>query len=1019
MTSNETMSPSSNYDSDLSNNNVRINSAHNYKYLLTNARSLSPKIESLHTAFSEHELDFALITESWLKDGQVLDKDVIDLEWGTNLKIIYKNRPKNAAGLRKVGGGVSIVYNKSRCNFRERKIRGNKFELVMAVGRVGTVPRQVAVFCVYIEPRMKVAELASLCDTLSREILMLKAKGDPIIIVGGDMNRKSLDDALADFPDVKQINSAPTRGDACLDLIYSNGSNLNPSTWPPLETREGVRSDHLCVIVSGQVERERNFEWIRTTTRKHTDAAVVEYGRRLRQADWSTILGPEMSTDEMVEAFQAWTSRLTDELFPMKTARRRSNEDPWITDAIRRVSKQKCRVYKRQGKSRHWRILDHRIQQMTMFAKRDYVDRFAQSGTSTRSFFTAVKKLGSAANNEEWNLTSLFPGSTGLEAGEKAAEYFTRITDLFEPLQHVEASEDEMRRPITEEEVRKRLKEAKKPNSTVEGDILPRVVKAHNDALAVPVTRIFNSVFRHSSWPVAWKTETTVIIPKVSNPESLADCRNLSCTPFLSKVLESIVLEDMRSEIPEDLDQYGGTKASSVDHLLVDLFEGVTRPLEDGQPSLVLGIDFEKAFNRLDHDKCLSQLKRLGASKSSIALTRSFLTGRMMRVKVGSQLSNKRPLKGGSPQGSIMGCYLYCAATRKLDLSLPPPSADAASSPRPNGATEDEGPVATSPPEHSSGSSEDSPGGFGILRAFAGDDSASTGSFHTASEVSSISTSSGEEGGPIMLIFKYVDDTTITINMPADSGIRHISAAAPEEEIPANDLRSFFLSLIEAAEDMGMAVNCKKTQLLCFSPDNGYNTTASFMVNGESVSCQETMKLLGYMLGTAPGATDQVGLIKAKFRARFWSLIHLRRAGISGDRLFKLYAALVRPILETNCVIFHPMLTRTQDEEIERLQKQVVRLCYGHDESYAEACRIHQLERLGTRRETRIRRFTSKAMNNPRFASRWFRRRPEIETDIRNRRPIIENKAKTERYKKSPLVNLQRNANDLLTNVAR
>ena len=58
-------------------------------------------------------------------------------------------------------------------------------------------------------------------------------------------------------------------------------------------------------------------------------------------------------------------------------------------------------------------------------------------------------------------------------------------------------------------------------------------------------------------------------------------------------------------------------------------------------------------------------------------------------------------------------------------------------------------------------------------------------------------------------------------------------------------------------------------------------------------------------------------------------------------------------------------------------------------------------------------------MNSPRFAPRWFRRRPEIKTNIRNRRPIVENKAKAERYKKSPLVNLQRTANNLMTNVAR
>ena len=71
---------------------------------------------------------------------------MVDLEYNTNLKIIYKNRPKKPTLARAVGGGVSILFNKSRCSFKERKISGNGFELVAAVGKVGKMARQVALF---------------------------------------------------------------------------------------------------------------------------------------------------------------------------------------------------------------------------------------------------------------------------------------------------------------------------------------------------------------------------------------------------------------------------------------------------------------------------------------------------------------------------------------------------------------------------------------------------------------------------------------------------------------------------------------------------------------------------------------------------------------------------------------------------------------------------------------------------------------------------------------------------------
>ena len=387
-------------------------------------------------------------------------------------------------------------------------------------------------------------------------------------------------------------------------------------------------------------------------------------GRRLQALDVDDLLPPHLGPDEMVVRFQTWAAALTYELFLWKTMRVRTNKDPWITDGIRKLSKQKRRVFRRKKKSRLGRALDARMQILLEESKSAYVDRMSQSGTSTRGYFNAVKKLGSASSAAEWSLPYLFPDCTAEQAGEEAAKYFTRITDLFIPLAQIpDDGTVPRRRPISEGEVAKRLKAAKKPSSSVEGDLLPRVVKAHHALLVPAVTRIFNAVFSTGRWPSTWKVETTAVIPKVTMPESLGDCRNISCTPFLSKVLEGGVLDDLRERIPVDETQYGGIKGCSVDHLLVDLFEELLEPLESGSSSLVLSVDYEKAFNHLDHQECLTQLQRLGADPATVALTRSFLTGRSIRVQIAKTLSGGYSLSSGSPQCSILGCYLYCAAT--------------------------------------------------------------------------------------------------------------------------------------------------------------------------------------------------------------------------------------------------------------------------------------------------------------------------------------------------------------------
>ena len=978
--------------------------ADNFKILLTNARSLSPKIESLHDQFAHHDIDVALITESWLKDGSVLDRDIIDLEYGTNLKILYKNRPKGRVGARRVGGGVSIIFNKATCNLRERKIVGNKYELVLAVGRVGKIERQVAFFCLYIEPRMRVAELKQLNELLNSQLLQLKAKGDPIIYIGGDLNHRSLDDAVGDFPDIKQANFDPTRGDACLDVMYTNQTATTSGVWPPLYSRQGARSDHSCVIFSSDEARPRPFTWIKKTTRKHTTKAVEDFGREMMAADWDNIMGDSTCPDTLVARFEDFTQESIERLFPLQTIRQRSSDPPWITNAIRRLSKQKKRIYKRENKSPGWHRAAARMDRMVEESKHAFISGVMKGGTSSRNYFKAVKALSTNTSESSWSVHDLFPDRTPIEAGNEAAAYFSKIANEFEPLVETATAPTEMRDPVSLEEVTRKLKLANKPNSSVKGDILPRLMKKFHHLFPRPVQMIFNAVFASNKWPAAWKEETTVVIPKINNPETLADCRNIGCTAFLSKVLELFLLEDLRREIPVDLTQFGGLKGSSVDHLLVELLDKVLGNLDAGHPSIVLGIDFEKAFNRLNHHECLTQLRNLGASGHTIELVRAFLTGRSMKVKVGNDYSRTIFLHGGSPQGSILGCILYCLTTQQINTRLPRPRLPYSAVPSPDAAeTQLSNEELEGEPEV----------GFQILQWHGGI------SPQSPPNLSPPGTPNLHDGGNEIdrektAAFKYIDDTTVVETVDKDLEIRHVSAAGPREVIPADGVAEVLASMKERADDIGMRINCKKTQMICFAPTNGYTSSASIKIGQERINTKPSMKLLGFQLGQ--DVSHHVALVRDKFRRNFWSLIKLRRARITGEHLFRLYGALVRPVLETNSVVFHPMLSQGQREEIERMQKLAIRLCFGNFDSYKEVVKSRNIVTLEERRRRTIRAFTAKIMkDDKRFAPRWLVRREDIGTDLRNRRPYVEKKARTEKYYNSPLLYIQRTANDIAT----
>ena len=238
-------------------------------FVLTNARSLLPKITALIDMIHELDLTFAANTEMWFKGGMQLKQELTDIELAADIKFVCRNRP--GRGAQRKGGGA-LAFRSSLCNFKERKIRNIEgFELLCATGNAGKVQRKLVVFVAYLPPGMRAGRVEQFNELLSCEIPAAKvAFKDPIIVVCGDMNGKSLADALVVDDELDLVETGPTRGASVLDLVFTNVNDkiVDNVVLPPLETETGMQSDHRCVKIGIDMLVIMKFQWLHKNVRK-------------------------------------------------------------------------------------------------------------------------------------------------------------------------------------------------------------------------------------------------------------------------------------------------------------------------------------------------------------------------------------------------------------------------------------------------------------------------------------------------------------------------------------------------------------------------------------------------------------------------------------------------------------------------------------------------------------------------------------------------------------------------------
>ena len=203
---------------------------------------------------------------------------------------------------------------------------------------------------------------------------------------------------------------------------------------------------------------------------------------------------------------------------------------------------------------------------------------------------------------------------------------------------------------VTPEMIAQTIKKMKDNKSRGVDGIPPKLLKEIVEQISTQLAKLFN-LSLEGIVPSEWKEANITPLFKKRSRNKPENYRPVSLTSVVYKLLETLIRDNMVEFLVKhkliNTSQHGFLKARSCLTNLLCFLEEITKWVDDGSPVDVVYLDFQKAFDKVPHQRLL--LKH-GIGNDVINWIEKWLTHRRQRVIVDGEISNWKSVLSGVPQ---------------------------------------------------------------------------------------------------------------------------------------------------------------------------------------------------------------------------------------------------------------------------------------------------------------------------------------------------------------------------------